>query len=134
MEKFKPDNPDGMWKGAPKESFSKAQELRRRSTPAEIILWERLKNHQLDELKFRRQHPIGIYIADFYCHALKLVIEVDGDYHLSKEQQKKDQERTKYLILNGLRVIRFRNDEVEKTLDSVILKIKTTVAQIKNNK
>ena len=59
---------------------------------------------------------------------------MDGDYHLSKEQQKKDQERTKYLMQNGLRVIRFRNDEVEKTLDSVILKIKTTVAQIKNNK
>ncbi len=65
MEKYKPDNADGMWKGAPQESFSKALELRRRSTPAEIILWEKLKNHQLDELKFRRQHPIGIYIVDF---------------------------------------------------------------------
>ncbi|AZB23012.1 endonuclease domain-containing protein [Kaistella haifensis] len=109
-----------MWKGAPKESFEKARNLRRNATVAEKLLWEKLRNKQLDHYKFRRQHPISLYIADFYCHALKLIIEVDGDYHLSDQQLKKDSERTADLISNGLHVLRFSNHEVETDIDRVI--------------
>ena len=75
MKKLKPNHDEGMWKGAPSDSFTKAQFLRRNETKAEKLLWEKLRNNQLEGLKFRRQHPVNIYIADFYCHKLKLIIE-----------------------------------------------------------
>jgi very-short-patch-repair endonuclease len=81
MKKFKPNYDEGMWKGAPESSFAKAKALRKDETQAEKILWAKLRNNQLKGYKFRRQHPIGLYIVDFYCHQLKLVIEIDGDYH-----------------------------------------------------
>ena len=68
-------------------SFEKAKALRMRETKSEKILWDKLKNNQLDGLKFRRQHPISLYIADFYCHKFKLIIELDGKYHEEKEQK-----------------------------------------------
>lgn len=112
MKKFKPNYDEGMWKGAPESSFLKAKDLRRNETEAEIILWNKLKGNQIDGLKFRRQHPIQLFIADFYCHQIKLIIEIDGDYHLAQEQILKDEERTKILNENGVEVIRFKNDEV----------------------
>ncbi|KIA89165.1 hypothetical protein OA86_08760 [Kaistella jeonii] len=123
-----------MSKGAPAVIFDKARELRLCSTSAEIVLWEKLRNNQLDQLTFRRQHPVGVYITDFYCHRLKLVIEVDGGYHLSEEQQKKDNERTAYLVANGLQVIRFTNHEVEHTIDKVIAAIRAAVSKINPSK
>lgn len=134
MKRHKPYRADGMWKDAPSESFEKAQNLRKNSTSVEEILWAKLRNHQLDNVKFRRQHPIGIYIADFYCHAFKLVIELDGDYHLLKEQQEKDQERTAYLVANGLQVLRFTNTEIEIDCQQVIQKIRTIISELKNLK
>ena len=102
MKKLKPNHDDGMWKGAPSDSFSKAQFLRRNETKAEKLLWEKLRNNQLEGLKFRRQHPVNIYIADFYCHKFKLIIELDGDYHNQEEQKQKDEVRTEVLRLNDL--------------------------------
>ena len=130
MKRYKPLHDDGMSKGASGDIFEKAHELRRRATSAEVALWEKLRSHRLDQLKFRRQHPVGIYITDFYCHRLKLVIEVDGGYHLAKEQQIKDNERTAYLVVNGLQVIRFSNHEVEHEMDKVIAAIRTVVSEI----
>lgn len=77
--------------------FERAKLLRQNETPAEKKLWKYLKNKQLDGIKFRRQHPIGRYILDFYCHKTKLGVEIDGGYHQDKLQQWVDKDRTKYL-------------------------------------
>ena len=131
MKKLKPNHDDGMWKGAPSDSFSKAQLLRRNETKAEKLLWEKLRNNQLGGLKFRRQHPVNIYIADFYCHKFKLIIELDGDYHDQEEQKQKDEVRTEVLRLNDLKIIRFKNEEVEQDINQVLTTIKNKIEQLK---
>ena len=131
MKKLKPNHDDGMWKGAPSDSFTKAQFLRRNETKAEKLLWEKLRNNQLEGLKFRRQHPVNIYIADFYCHKFKLIIELDGDYHNQEEQKQKDEVRTEVLRLNDLKIIRFKNEEVEQDINQVLITIKNKIEQLK---
>ena len=131
MKKLKPNHDDGMWKGAPSDSFSKAQFLRRNETIAEKLLWEKLRNNQLEGLKFRRQHPVNIYIADFYCHKFKLIIELDGDYHNQEEQKQKDEVRTEVLRLNDLKIIRFKNEELEQDINQVLTTIKNKIEQLK---
>ena len=131
MKKLKPNHDEGMWKGAPSDSFSKAQLLRRNETIAEKLLWEKLRNNQLEGLKFRRQHPVNIYIADFYCHKFKLIIELDGDYHDQEEQKQKDEVRTEVLRLNDLKIIRFKNEEVEQDINQVLTMIKNKIEQLK---
>ena len=131
MKKLKPNHDEGMWKGAPSDSFTKAQFLRRNETKAEKLLWEKLRNNQLEGLKFRRQHPINIYIADFYCHKFKLIIELDGDYHDQEEQKQKDEVRTEVLRLNDLKIIRFKNEEVEQDINQVLITIKNKIEQLK---
>mgnify|MGYP003422568728 FL=1 len=131
MKKLKPNHDDGMWKGAPSDLFSKAQFLRRNETIAEKLLWEKLRNNQLEGLKFRRQHPVNIYIADFYCHKFKLIIELDGDYHDQEEQKQKDEVRTEVLRLNDLKIIRFKNEEVEQDINQVLTTIKNKIEQLK---
>jgi very-short-patch-repair endonuclease len=100
------------------------KELRSTMTPAEIRLWQALKHRQLDGLKFRRQPSIGPFIADFYCPAAKLVIELDGSAHDSEATQQQDAERTAYLVSLGLRVVRFENREVMANLEGVLCEIK----------
>ena len=131
MKKLKPNHDEGIWKGAPSDSFSKAQLLRRNETKAEKLLWEKLRNNQLEGLKFRRQHPVNIYIADFYCHKFKLIIELDGDYHNQEEQKQKDEVRTEVLRLNDLKIIRFKNEEVEQDINQVLTMIKNKIEQLK---
>lgn len=130
MKKFKPNYNEGMWKGAPQSSFLKAQSLRNNETQAEKILWERLRNNKLKGYKFRRQHPINLFIADFYCHQLKLIIEVDGEYHNSPEQIQKDEERTLILQDNDLKIIRITNHKIETNIDEVITEIGAIVDEI----
>ena len=98
----------------------KAIELRKESTPAERKLWSRLRNDQLG-VTFRRQHAVGNYIPDFCSPKAKLIIELDGSQHL--EQEKYDQERTKYLESHGYKVIRFWNNNVLNNIEEVILAI-----------
>jgi very-short-patch-repair endonuclease len=121
---------EGMHKGAPVSSFIKAKFMREHMTNAESILWEALKSKQLNGFKFRRQHAIGLYIVDFYCHKLKLVIEIDGGYHNTQEQREKDNLRTKELVDLGVKVIRFTNEDVEKDLDKVL---ETIIQSSENN-
>lgn len=90
-------------------------------TPAETVLWERLQNKQLHDLKFRRQHPVHHFILDFYCHAHQLVVEVDGGIH--KTQQNYDEARTEWLAQRDFRVIRFTNEEVLNDIEEVLRKI-----------
>lgn len=89
-------------------------------TTPEIVLWSRLKNRKLSGHKFRRQHSIGPYILDFYCHALYLAIEVDGRQHQEPEVMEYDRIRTEYLESLNVQVVRFTNIEVLNDLDSVI--------------
>lgn len=103
------------------EIRQRARELRQPQTPAEQILWRCLRNSQLDGMKFRRQHPIGRFIVDFYCAQTRLVIEIDGDSHA--EQVEYDQMRTNRLESQGYRVIRFTNIDVLKNLDTVLKEI-----------
>lgn len=129
MEK-NPFKSDDMWKGAAPQIFSNAKKLRENSTEAEDRLWVELRNKQLEGYKFRRQHPVSIYIADFYCHELKLVIEVDGDYHQAEEQLLLDKKRTADIEFQGLKLIRFTNDEVMVNLPEVIGEIKRFIKTI----
>ncbi len=98
-----------------------ARELRQPQTPAEVKLWARLRDRQLDGLKIRRQHPIDRFIIDFYCAEAKLCIEIDGDSHA--DQVEYDQARTEYLHERGYTVIRFTNHEVWHQLDAVLQSI-----------
>lgn len=92
---------ENMYYGASHLIFQKAEELRNRMTPAEEILWKHIHINQW-KLKFRRQHPIWNYIADFYCHGIKLVIELDGAIHELEDVKKNDAIRENYLIRNGI--------------------------------
>src|SRR5688572_6957142 len=112
----------GMFYKADPLIFSIARELRNKLTPAEQIFWLRLKE-QFPKYKFRRQHPISIYIADFYCHKLKLVIEIDGSIHDSEEAKLNDEKRQNDLENLNLTVIRFTNNQVKKEIELVIEKI-----------
>ena len=109
-----------MWKGATPEIFRRAEVLRNNPTIAEQILWAELQSEPFKKYHFRRQHPIQHFIADFYSHQLRLIIEVDGDYHENVEQQTKDQLRTDLLEFQGLSVIRFTNDQIMQDLEYVL--------------
>jgi len=100
-----------------------ARELRKNQTPAEEILWSLIRNKKLKGLKFRRQHQIGHYIVDFYCHSKKLIVELDGSIHDLPEQQKKDIKREKYLTSLGFNVLRFNNSEIFENTGDVFEKI-----------
>jgi len=100
------------------EKFRK--KLRKSLTPAEAVLWNAIKNKQLEGRKFRRQHSIGNYIVDFYCPSEKLVIELDGAGHFTYEGSQKDEKRDNYLNSLGIKVIRFENRDLKNNLDAVL--------------
>ena len=112
-----------MYFGASAEIMKRAHELRKNMTPAEKTLWEHLRNRKLGEYKFRRQHPINQFIADFYCSECKIVIEVDGEIHQELSQQERDRERTMIIQKFGIQVLRFENSQVENNLAFVLLSI-----------
>lgn len=107
--------------------LAEARELRKNQTPAEELFWNLVRNRKLFNLKFRRQHQIGLYITDFYCNECKLVIELDGGIHLGKEQKEKDKDRDEYLTSLGITVLRFKNEEVFEDIKNVFEKIKSHV-------
>ena len=111
-----------MFLGADNNIFENARLLREKQTNAEILLWSYLKQKPLG-YKFRRQHLISIYVADFYCHSLKLIIEIDGSIHTVSEVQKRDIERQSDLESAGISFIRLSNQEIEKHLEMAIKKI-----------
>jgi|SRR6056297_2839392 len=112
-----------MFYGAKPIIFERAKALRENPTKAEIALWDILRKKQMMGLHFKQQHPIRIFIADFYCHAIKLVIEVDGDIHNAEENKEYDQNRTAELENYGITVIRFSNEEIMKNIEIVKSKI-----------
>ena len=113
-----------IFQGASPEIFARAKELRKNMTPAEKMLWQRLRNYQLDGFYFRRQHPIKYFIADFYCAKADLIVEVDGGVHNDPDAQEWDINRTAELEKLGITVIRFTNEEVFNDIERVIQKIR----------
>jgi very-short-patch-repair endonuclease len=106
-------------------TVKRAKALHRKMTDAEIKLWLRLNNRQLGGHKFRKQMPVGPYIADFACLDLSLIIEVDGGQH--SENRVKDERRTAYVEAKGYRVVRFWNTDVMRHVDGVVEVIARTV-------
>ena len=106
-----------------------ARRLHTNSTEAEVVLWEALRNRKVAGTKFRRQHSLGRYIADFYCHEARLVIELDGSVHDDASQAEYDTVRQKEIEERGLTVLRLRNGEVIDNLPVILEKI---VAALEN--
>jgi len=109
----------GMHDGATPSVYRNAANLRNNMTEPECKLWDYLKSRPAG-FKFRRQHPIAGYVLDFYCHKLRLSIEVDGNYHLKKVEKEKDKERTIYFNNVGITEIRFYNQQVIEKFDKVV--------------
>ncbi|MEO1619906.1 MAG: DUF559 domain-containing protein [Cyanobacteria bacterium J06632_3] len=108
----------GRYRKIPDTLLLRARELRQQQTSAEQLLWLFLRARRLRNTKFRRQHNIGRFIVDFYCHQAQLVIELDGAIH--KTQQAKDAERDAWMKATGLHVLRFENEAVWYQLDVVL--------------
>lgn len=111
-----------MFLDATHKVFENARTLRANETNAEKLLWHYLRTRPLG-YRFRRQHPISFYIADFYCHVLKLIIEVDGGIHNDVEVKRNDKLRQEELESAGIVFLRFTNEEVEQKLEDVQRKI-----------
>lgn len=109
-----------MFYNASPEIFQRATDLRKNMTSAEKLLWNRISKSQIQGLRFKAQHPIDRFIVDFYCHKVKLVIEIDGEVHEMVEQAERDQGRTAELEAFGLKVLRFSNQEVFENLEDVL--------------
>jgi very-short-patch-repair endonuclease len=115
----------GINRHIPEALLQRARELRQQQTPAEKLLWQCLRNRQLLNAKFRRQHNIGRYIADFYCHEARLVIELDGSIHQTRKTE--DSIRDDWMQKNGFTVLRFTNQEVFNETERVLYAIADTL-------
>jgi very-short-patch-repair endonuclease len=101
--------------------------MRVEPTEAEARLWERISNRKLHGMRFRRQFPIGRFIADFYNHAHRLIVEVDGRVHADRKEY--DKNRSSYLAAHGYQIIRFSNEQVMKEIETVLDAIKKIVEE-----
>jgi len=102
----------------------RAKQLRQVMTRAETLLLRHIKAHRIDGLGFRRQVPMGAYVADFVCHAARLVVELDGETHDFESKQRRDQARDAWFESQGYRVLRFTNDQVLRNLAGVVTVIR----------
>lgn len=114
---------ENMFYGAGNIIFERAAELRANPTPMEEHLWHFLSNSRLG-VRFKRQHPVGNYIADFYCHSIKLVIEIDGSVHNTEEQKLIDKEKDEFYQSVGIRVVRITNKTLNNSTEEVLNNIK----------
>jgi len=119
-----------MFLGAKVELFTLALQMRKNPTEAERVMWKILRKFRQSGFPFRRQHPIEFYVADFYCHKLRLVIEVDGEIHTEKDIQSHDEGRTGELERFAIKVLRFTNSQVLNDSDLVVEKINATIKEI----
>jgi len=116
-----------MFYEASRNTFEKARLLRKNMTIAEKLLWSELKNRKHFKARFKRQHPIDIFIVDFYCHELKLVIEIDGEIHLEEDINEYDTGRTADLEKLGIKILRFTNNQIFSDLENVVQEILITM-------
>jgi type I restriction enzyme, R subunit len=112
------------------ESLERSRTLRRDQTPAERVLWEALRDRRLERLKFRRQVSIDIFVVDFYCRDLKLVVELDGEIHSEPAQVAHDQNRDTYLQSLGCTILRFPYESIRTALAAVLQRIARTAASL----
>ena len=119
-----------MFYAASRNTFKMAHSLRKDMTDAEKILWKRLKDKRIFKVKFRRQHPVDIFVLDFYCHELKLAIEVDGEIHLNAEVREYDEGRTYELEKFGIKILRYTNEQIFENLDEVLVSILNIINDI----
>jgi very-short-patch-repair endonuclease len=112
------------------QQIDRARELRRDSSKAERVCWELLRAHRMDGIKFRRQHPIGRYFADFACVSRRLVIEIDGDHHA--DQIEADARRTADMEREGWRVVRFAANEVVANREGIWAAIQVVLDSTRN--
>ncbi len=119
-----------MFVGAKPDLFRLARSMKKNPTESERILWGYLRKKRSDGFVFRRQHPVDFYIADFYCHKLKLIIEVDGEVHSCINAFEHDDRRSGELERFGIKVIRFKNEEIINNIESVLSRINQTINEI----
>jgi very-short-patch-repair endonuclease len=112
-----------MFFGAVASVFENAKDMRQNMTEAERKLWSRINNKQLG-FRFKPQHPISRFVADFYCHKAKLIIEVDGEIHLGRKEKEYDENREAVLKRLGIKVLRFTNEEVINDMEKVVEEIR----------
>lgn len=122
-----------MYYGAKPYLIDLAKGLRKNPTKAEKLLWKHLRKFRKKGYVFRRQHPIEMFIADFYCHRLKLVIEVDGEIHSGQASKEYDDSRTGELERFGIIVIRYTNEMVLKHTSSVLSQIEDLINESHNS-
>ncbi len=108
----------------------RAREMRKLMTQAETLLWDHIRNKQLDGLSVRRQHPVGPYIADFVFVSVGLVIEVDGEVHTTDDQVAVDSERDRWMREHNFQVLRFTNAQVQSDIENVIRLLKLKLATL----
>jgi cyclase len=120
-----------MFEGASHLIFANAKHLRKNMTAAETVLWIHLRKG-INGFKFRRQHPVGLYIADFYCHRVKLIVQVDGLIYNEPGVKQSDDIRQKELETWGYTIIRFINQEVNEKPEEVIKIITEKILQLIN--
>ena len=114
----------------PTQLFNKSEEkdkrrfLRKNFSKAELLVWSKLRDRQLNKDKFRRQYGIGPYVVDFYCPTAKVIVEIDGDSHFQGNAPEYDAIRQRFLEGLGMKVIRFTNLDVLRNLDEVFLAIR----------
>jgi very-short-patch-repair endonuclease len=102
---------------------SRARHLRKDLTEAEKKLWHAIRRDQIGRLNFRRQHPIGVYVLDFYCPSIRLAVEVDGGQHNEAIGRARDDRRARWLASKGVVMLRFWNNEVLSNLEGVLSEI-----------
>ena len=112
------------------EFLDHSRRLRKHQTDAETLLWNALRNRQLFGLKFRRQYLVQPYILDFYCHAPKLCIELDGGQHYTNDGQQQDRTRDAFLAAQGIRTLRFSDFDVLESLEAVLQTIVTELTAL----
>ena len=108
---------------APKPTIARARRLRRMMTPPELRLWAALRGGKVGALRFRRQHPIGSYILDFYCADARLAVEVDGEGHWRGDQPELDARRDGWMARRGIETLRIEAPDVRDDLEGVVHRI-----------
>ena len=109
----------------------KRQSLRNNTSPAEQLVWARLKGKQIENCKFRRQYSVGAFVVDFYAVEIKLAIEIDGDIHFTDGAEVADRERQSFIESSGIRFLRFTNRQVYEELDAVIEAISQMICTLR---
>jgi very-short-patch-repair endonuclease len=113
-----------MYFGASIETLEKARALRKEMTPFEKLIWQQIRMRKLNGFKFRRQHPISLFIADFFCYEALLILEIDGSVHDQPDQKAYDIERTGILNTLNIKVLRFTNNDVQYNMPGVLKEIR----------